>query len=278
MLHNTRALLELVRGRQQEAFAAVRAAQRHDALLTGHSPPLFARAQMLLAQVQIGNTDPVEQALASLDEVTRNTLHMRVVLAALRLAQEQPEAVTAALAPVLDDPSAPIRAHPTARMIDIRYRAEALLVGAIALDTLRDSGGASRALERALDLTETDGQLLPFLLFPAPQLLERHARLGTAHASLISEILGVLAGRASTARAGRARPLLEPLSDTELRVLRYLPTNLPVPEIASELVVSVNTIRTHTRHMYAKLGVHTRAKAVERARELGLLAPTPRRR
>ncbi len=69
-----------------------------------------------------------------------------------------------------------------------------------------------------------------------------------------------------------------PLSDAELRVLRYLPTNLPAPEIASELVASVNTIRTHTRRMYAKLGVHTRAQAVDRARELGLLAPTPRRR
>jgi LuxR family maltose regulon positive regulatory protein len=61
-------------------------------------------------------------------------------------------------------------------------------------------------------------------------------------------------------------------------VLRYLPTNLPVPEIASELFVSANTIRTHTRHIYAKLGVHTRAQAVEQARELGLLAPTSRRR
>jgi LuxR family transcriptional regulator, maltose regulon positive regulatory protein len=61
-------------------------------------------------------------------------------------------------------------------------------------------------------------------------------------------------------------------------VLRYLATNLPVPEIAFELVVSANTIRTHTRHVYDKLDVHTRAEAVERARELGLLAPTARGR
>jgi LuxR family transcriptional regulator, maltose regulon positive regulatory protein len=276
MLHNSRALLALAGASHEEAFAALRAAQRDNALLTGHAPPLFARAHMLVVRTRLGDTDRVERDLSSLDDTASDALEMRVALAALRLAQEQPEAATAALAPVLDDPSAPLGAHPAARMIDIRYRAEALLVGAIALDTLRDSGGASRALERALDLTETDGQLLPFLLFPAPKLLERHARLGTAHASLISEILAVLAGRAPTAQAGRAQPLLEPLSDTELRVLRYLPTNLPVPEIASELVVSVNTIRTHTRHMYAKLGVHTRAKAVQRARELGLLAPTPR--
>ncbi|MGB8881555.1 MAG: LuxR C-terminal-related transcriptional regulator, partial [Solirubrobacteraceae bacterium] len=155
---------------------------------------------------------------------------------------------------------------------------QALLLRAIALDRVRDAGGVSHALERALDLAEPDGLILPFLFFPARELLERHARLRTAHASLISEILDVLAGKAQTARPGQAPQLLEPLSDTELRVLRYLPTNLPAPEIASELVVSVNTIRTHTRHLYNKLGVHTRAQAVEQARELGLLAPTPRGR
>ncbi len=127
-----------------------------------------------------------------------------------------------------------------------------------------------------MDLAEPDGLILPFLLFPAPELLERHARLRTAHASLISEILVVLAGKAPAAQRGPAHQLPAPLSETELRVLRYLPTNLPVPEIASELFVSVNTIRTHTRHMYAKLGVHSRREAVERARALGLLAPPSR--
>jgi LuxR family maltose regulon positive regulatory protein len=87
----------------------------------------------------------------------------------------------------------------------------------------------------------------------------------TAHASLISDIRDLF-------------PSLEPRSESELRVLRYLATNLPVPEIAFELVVSANTIRTHTRHVYDKLDVHTRAEAVERARELGLLAPTARGR
>jgi LuxR family transcriptional regulator, maltose regulon positive regulatory protein len=68
------------------------------------------------------------------------------------------------------------------------------------------------------------------------------------------------------------------LSDSELRVLRYLPTNLRAPEIAAELFVSVNTIRTHMRHIYGNLGVHQRAEAVARARELGLLAPGSRPR
>jgi LuxR family transcriptional regulator, maltose regulon positive regulatory protein len=57
-------------------------------------------------------------------------------------------------------------------------------------------------------------------------------------------------------------------------VLRYLPTNLRSPEIAAELFVSLNTIRTHLRNVYAKLGVHSRGDAVSRARELGLLSPS----
>jgi LuxR family maltose regulon positive regulatory protein len=60
----------------------------------------------------------------------------------------------------------------------------------------------------------------------------------------------------------------------ELRVLRYLPTNLTAPEIARELSVSVATVRTHTSHIFAKLGVHRRGEAVARARDLGLLAPS----
>jgi LuxR family transcriptional regulator, maltose regulon positive regulatory protein len=58
-------------------------------------------------------------------------------------------------------------------------------------------------------------------------------------------------------------------------VLRYLPTNLPAPEIARELSLSVHTVRTHMRHIFAKLGVHRRTEAVTRARALGLLAPSP---
>jgi DNA-binding NarL/FixJ family response regulator len=74
------------------------------------------------------------------------------------------------------------------------------------------------------------------------------------------------------------RPPLKPLSGSEIRVLRYLPTNLSTPEIANELHVSRNTIRTHMSHLYAKLGTHRRTEAVERARALGLLAPLARRR
>jgi len=71
--------------------------------------------------------------------------------------------------------------------------------------------------------------------------------------------------------------ITEQLTDSETRVLRYLPTHLTAHEIANELFLSVNTVSTHTRHLYAKLGVHSRHEAVDRARALGLLAPSARR-
>jgi len=61
------------------------------------------------------------------------------------------------------------------------------------------------------------------------------------------------------------------LTRGETRVLRYLPTHLSAREIALELYLSPNTVKTHQRHLYEKLGVHSRAQAVERARVLGLL-------
>jgi LuxR family maltose regulon positive regulatory protein len=118
---------------------------------------------------------------------------------------------------------------------------------------------------------------LPFLLDPAPGLLERHARHRTAHASLLAEIRGLLAGRKPAPPPAAAQPPLEPLSETEIRVLRYLPTNLSAREIANELYVSPNTVKTHMHHLYVKLGTHRRGEAVARARALGLLAPSPRR-
>jgi len=105
-------------------------------------------------------------------------------------------------------------------------------------------------------------------------LLERHAPHRTAHASLIAEIRGLYAGARRVPRPPVPGPLAEPLSGSEIRVLRYLPTNLTAPEIARELSVSPNTVRTHIKSLYAKLGTHRRAAAVERARALGLLAPS----
>jgi len=98
------------------------------------------------------------------------------------------------------------------------------------------------------------------------------ARHETAHGALLADILDVLHG-SSPAAPNQLPPLgVEELSPGELRVLRYLPTNLSRPEIAGELSVSVNTVSTHVRSIYAKLQVRDRSSAVQRARELRLLA------
>lgn len=70
----------------------------------------------------------------------------------------------------------------------------------------------------------------------------------------------------------------EALTHGETRVLHYLPTNLSAPEIAGELCLSVNTVKTHQRHLYQKLGARSRTQAVEKARALGLLTPISRKR
>jgi LuxR family maltose regulon positive regulatory protein len=269
-VHYIRGLLELAHGRDADALAAFRAAERlarHLAAPHYLVPP--TRARLIQALTRLGETERAGQVLAALSEQDRDRGEIRTAAAALRLAQDDPRAATTALAPVLDG-SAPVIAP--------ALQVQSFLMEAIARDALGDPGAAERALERALDLAEPDGMLSPFLLHPAPSLLERHARHRTAHAALLAEIRGLLAGRMPAPSPVTAQPPLEPLSNSEIRVLRYLPTNLSVPEIASELFVSRNTIKTHIQRLYAKLGTHRRGEAVERARALGLLAPSPRRR
>jgi LuxR family maltose regulon positive regulatory protein len=71
-----------------------------------------------------------------------------------------------------------------------------------------------------------------------------------------------------------AQPLAEPLSERELEVLRLLATELSGPEIADQLVVSLNTVRSHTKAIFAKLAVNSRRAAIRRASELDLLTPS----
>jgi len=268
IIRSIRGLLELARGRDADALAAFQAAGRLAGRLA--EPNLIVhvnRSFLVHALVRLGETERAEQVLAGLGDQDRDLGLMRISLATLRLAQGNVRAALAALAPVLDG-SAPVP-WPA-------WLAQPFLLEAIAHDALGDPRAAGRAVERALDLAEPDGVLTMFLLHPVPGLLERQARQRTAHAALIAEILSLLAGQAPAPPA-RPRPPLEALSDSEIRVLRYLPTNLSGPEIAGELYVSLNTVRSHLRHLYAKLGTHRRADTVARARALGLLAPSPHR-
>ncbi len=149
---------------------------------------------------------------------------------------------------------------------------ETHLLAALAHHELGDQRAATAAGERALALAEADRLVLPFAMSASLELLEAMPRHETAHAALLITVLDVMRG-SSTAPSGEpALAEIEQLSPGELRVLRYLPTNLSRPEIASELSVSVNTVNTHILHIYAKLRAQDRSSAVQRARELRLLS------
>jgi LuxR family maltose regulon positive regulatory protein len=261
-----RGLLELVRGRYADALAAFRGAEPlARRLVAPHYTVPRARALLVHALVRLDDIEGAEQALAELGSEDHEHGETRIATAVLRLAQEDPHAAVAALAPVIDGASS---------VLPWIGLAHAFLLDAIARDAIGDEDAADRALERALDLIEPGGALALFLLHPAPGLLERHARHAPAHSVLVAEILSLLGGQVPAAPRAGPQPLIEPLSDSEIRVLRYLPTNLTRPEIAGELYVSLNTVSTHVRNLYAKLGTHRRAESVARARALGLLAPS----
>ena len=272
VLHYAHAFVRLGQGRFEQALAEFRAAERVRPLLAReHALPVEVRAWIVQTQAVMGRTEAARAALAALDAEERDGAGMRIAAGALGLAEGRPQDVVDVVAPIIADPPEPA-VDGLPQVLNMRRASvHALLLDAIARDQLGDSRRAEASIEHALELAEVDGMILQFMLVPVRELLERH-RHRTAHAALLSTILDVLGGTPS--RLGRdTTPLRDELSEAELRVLRYLPSNLKAPEIAAELFVSANTVRTHLRHIYAKLDAHTRGEAVARARELGLLEP-----
>ena len=184
------------------------------------------------------------------------------------LAEGDPAAALAAVQEVLDG-TAPVIGYVTV--------VETQLLAGLAHRALGDQRAANQAAERALALAEPDRLVLPFAMTGSRELLEALPRHETAHAALLTDILDIMHGSSLAAKDQSASPPAEELSPSELRVLRYLPTNLSRPEIASELSVSVNTVNTHVRNIYAKLQARDRSSAVQRARDLRLLSAGPKR-
>ncbi len=146
---------------------------------------------------------------------------------------------------------------------------EILVLQALAHQMRGDIPAALASLNRALTLAEPEGYVRIFVDEgpPMTSLLRAAAKQGIAP-RYVRRLLAAI--RKTEDSTPVSQGLIEPLSERELHVLRLLGTDLGGPDIARELVVSLNTVRTHTKNIYAKLGVNNRRAAVRRARELDL--------
>jgi LuxR family maltose regulon positive regulatory protein len=221
------------------------------------------RARVLVAQGRAGEARAWarERGLSAADDLSYLREFEHVTLARVLLA-EHPEQDAAAAAGLLDRLlAAAEQGGRTRRVIEI------LALRARAHEALGEMTAARACRERAAELAAPEGLDWVLAAEDAPPAgpARRPGTPGTASAP------GSFSTPDSARPASAAGPALaEPLSERELDVLRLLASELDGPAIARELSVSLNTLRTHTRHIYAKLGVTSRRAAVRRAAELGL--------
>jgi LuxR family maltose regulon positive regulatory protein len=173
---------------------------------------------------------------------------------------------------------------------------EILMLQALARHAQGDTPAAVISLERALTLAEPEGYVRLFvdegepmrlLIFDVGLRIEKQERrksqkligyvekllaaFAPAAAQPSATLAPALHSGASAAISSQQSSIVEPLSERELDVLKLLATELSGPEIADRLSVSLNTVRTHTKNIYSKLGVNSRRAAIRRAEEVGLL-------
>jgi LuxR family maltose regulon positive regulatory protein len=257
-----RARVHALRGDPVTALDILRGGELGDKL----PPWLHVSASMIEAELWLSLGEPA-RARKSLDAVSSSEVSDSAIgVARLELALGDPDAALRAIAGFLADER---------EALTPVSRTEAWAIDAIARDAIHDELGALRAIERALDLAEPRGYSNPILRQGAPvrSLLRRRIASGTAHRAFAGELLSVLEQEPAAQRRSNGDPLLEPLSERELAVLRFLPTMMSNAEIAAEMFVSVNTVKTHLKHIYQKLDVSERRDAVRRGRELRLLSP-----
>jgi LuxR family transcriptional regulator, maltose regulon positive regulatory protein len=253
---------------QAAALARLDAAVR----ATGDRPPqlLAGGARVARARLLAAAGDDTA-AMATLDdEADRREPVEAVGLARLQLARGEPAAAVATVAPLL----AGVPGGPAADLPSLAIQAS--LVDAAATQALGDHDAAARSLRRALDLAGPEGFRRAFVEggTPVRALLVDHLHREDSHRALAGTLLARLrdaGAAASPPGAAVAAALVEPLSEREQAVLRYLPSTLSAGEIADELFVSLNTVKTHIKSIYRKLDTNRRWDAVRRARQLQLL-------
>ncbi|WP_433781399.1 LuxR C-terminal-related transcriptional regulator [Actinomycetospora sp. CA-101289] len=228
-------------------------------------PAVRARLRLRRGELQHAEAWARERQLAPDDELTYLREYEHLTLARLLLARRDgagPDAAAGLLA----------RLHAAAEDGGrVGSLIEILVLEALAAQARGDVPSALDALRRAVTLAEPEG-VVRVVADEGPSIAVL-LRTFTKHDPGYAYGRRLLAPCAGTAPASRA--LVDPLSERELDVLRLLGSDLDGPDIARELSVSLNTVRTHTKSIYAKLGVNSRRAAVRRAHELGVL---PRRR
>jgi LuxR family transcriptional regulator, maltose regulon positive regulatory protein len=263
LLHVATGMLHAGRRQHQSALEAFAAAARAQSLLTGvHALAPRITGWLATAQARLGMTDEARATLTGFSATPERMGAIHNARAVICMADGDPATAVDVLRDVREI-TPPVEAFTLV---------EAHLLAGTAHLHLGDRNAAAAAAEAALAAAEPDRVIFPFAMTASTQLLDALPGHETAHGALLADILDLLRGSApaSTDRNGSSR--IEDLSPSELRVLRYLPTNLTRPEIARELYVSINTVNTHIRNIYSKLGARDRSSAVQCARELRLLA------
>jgi LuxR family maltose regulon positive regulatory protein len=160
---------------------------------------------------------------------------------------------------------------------------ELLVLRALVLRARNDERGALTTLRQALMLAEPEGYVRTFVDEgePMADLLRRllkawkKERPGDVPLEYVGKLLEALGATVASPAGPKLRDtanlVVDPITGRELEVLRLLDSDLSNREIAARLFVTLDTVKTHTRHLYAKLGVHKRHEAVTRARDLDLL-------
>jgi len=249
-----RAAIWAARGQVYEALATVEAART---VLAGTGSLLLARADELegLLRLSLGDLRSAAELARNLAAAPRNLLRARIALASgdHRTAQQHLQS------PSLGDPG-PRRAL---------VRQLLLAADAIGRDDPMTAGIVGGALQAAYE-----GGFLNTVVTITPQMTSyliehsKELRNDAFMEQLVRAAVGVRAAQPDATRSGRV--LTERLTPAEMRVLKLLPTST-YPQIATTLFVSYSTVKTHLRSVYHKLGVATRAEAIERAVGLGLL-------
>jgi len=257
-------ILHAARSEHQRSLEELLLAEESQALLEGeHVLAPQVSAWLASAHTHLGRPDLARTFLAGVPPARADTGEIRAARSTVSLAEGNAAFALEEAQTVLDGTSTVMHAFTLVEAHLIAGRAEL---------ELGHRSEAKAAAEAALAAAEPDRLMLPFVVTDALALLETVRPQDTAHRALLIEVREVLGGAPSARARNDWAASPEQLSPSELRVLRYLPTNLTRPEIASELYVSVNTVNTHIRNIYSKLGARGRSSAVEHARKVKLLA------